>query len=262
VLGASALLVCCRLGYEELPSAVHSGGAISSGAAANNAGTSAAGDPSIGDGTGGSGGSVSSGGSGTDEGGSAPFPSAGASDGAAGEAGSVGGFAGSAGSGGSTSGGSGVGGVGGAGGSAGSGGGSAGCTAATYGGHNYWVCTAPKSYVSAALDCAGRGYFPLRIDSAGEQTFVHDLIPIADQNNNSTSVWRWLGATGALGDWQWGDGEKFWIGGNQGAAVNGAYTNWSNGQPGNQACLAMQARSGLWTAVDCLATRPYICEQY
>lgn len=261
-LGASTLLVCCRLGYEELPSAVQSGSGIgasaSNGAASSDAGTSSGGEaPSAGGTTSGGNGATSSGGASADAG-AAQQPTGGANDSAAGD-GSVGGTGGSAAGG--ISGGSGSGGS--VAGSAGSGGGAgSACTATTYGGHNYWVCTTPKSYVNAALDCAGRGYFPVRIDSAGEQTFVHDLIPIADQNNNNVSVWRWLGASGSSGDWQWSDGEKFWTGGNQGTAVNGAFTDWSNGQPGNQACLAMQARSGLWTAVDCFATRPYICEQY
>jgi hypothetical protein len=263
-LGASTLLVCCRLGYEELPSAVQSGSGIgaSAGSESSEAGADAAAEPPSGGVSNRGGNGAASGAGSTADAGAAQQPSGGANDGVAGDnarggtdgggsgGSGTGGVAGAAGSGGSV------------GGAAGSGGSSNGCTATSYGGHNYWVCTTPKSYVNAAVDCAGRGYFPLRIDSAGEQTFVHDQIPIADQNNNNTSLWRWLGATGSSGDWQWGDGEKFWTGGNQGTALNGAYTNWSNGQPGNQACLAMQARSGLWTAVDCFATHPYICEQY
>ena len=71
------------------------------------------------------------------------------------------------------------------------------------------------------------------------------------------------GATGTSGNWQWSDGQQFWTGNSQGMAVGGAYTNWSQGQPlNNQSCLAMQARSGTWNAIDCFAARPYVCEQY
>jgi hypothetical protein len=94
---------------------------------------------------------------------------------------------------------------------------------------------------------------------------VHGTIPIADQNNNNTSLWRWLGGDDqtAAGDWQWSDGDLFWSGGAQGSAVGGAYSSWNKNQPLNNAfCLAMEARAGNWYAMDCSAAKPYVCEQY
>jgi hypothetical protein len=245
--GASLWLLCCRFGYEELSSGVL-GGSSSAGSGA----------------TGPSGGNATnaSAGDGTTNGGNASGGTQAPGDGVAGD-----GTAGddSTGSAGETMGGNAGGGAGGssAGGGAGGGSSGGGCTTATYGGHDYRVCNTPKSYIDAAVDCAGKGFYPVRIDSAGEQTFIHGLIPVADQNNNNTSLWRWLGASGSSGDWQWSDGTQFWTGGAQGMAVGGAYTNWNKNQPlNNQSCAAMEARAGTWYAMDCFATRPYVCEKY
>lgn len=266
MLGSCAALVCCRVNYDELPETqltIQGAGESSTGA---DAGESSATGGSSSSGGSSNGGSRSGGGSSSQLGGAANDASAG-EPGSAGVADPGGGSGGTS-SAGSSNGGSSSGGTAGttSGGSAGTGGGAGGCTTATYGGHDYLACTSPKSFIDAAVDCAARGYRPVRIDSAAEQTFVHDQIPIADQNNNNVSVWRWLGgtATGAAGDWQWSDGTKFWTGGKGGTAVNGAYANWSNGQPGGglAACLSMQARAGTWNGLDCSAAKPYICEKY
>jgi hypothetical protein len=107
--------------------------------------------------------------------------------------------------------------------------------------------------------------FLCRIDDANEQTWVHSMIPAADQSSNATSVWRWLGGNDLVttNDWRWDDGQAFWSGGKSGMAVNGAYTNWSPTQPGAQGqCVSMQARLGIWDNMTCTLLMPYVCEQY
>jgi hypothetical protein len=108
--------------------------------------------------------------------------------------------------------------------------------------------------------------FLARIDDAPENNWVHSMIPAADQSNNNTAVWRWLGGNDlvTVSDWRWDDGQAFWSGGNNGSPVNGAYTNWSPTEPTNPSnkCLAMQASVGTWYNLDCTVARPYVCEQY
>lgn len=165
--------------------------------------------------------------------------------------------------GGTDTGGTGTGGTGAAGSGAG-GLGPTGCRTGTYGGHDYEMCDVAASHAAAAADCASRGSLLARIDDAAENAWVHSSIPAADQANNNTSLWRWLGADdlAMLGEWRWADGTAFWTGGNKGMPTGGAYANWTKNQPLNPHCLAMQASDGFWYAMDCAAARPYMCESY
>jgi len=269
VLGAAAALGSCRLGYEELPVNVFGdNGSTGNGATADSGGASAEAGATASAGSATSGGTLA--GVAGDAAAGAPDMSSAGAPGTTGGSSNGGSNAGSGGNNGGSS--AGIGGNnGGTGGSsAGTGGGSGGsgsgtCQNATYGGHAYRVCTTAKNFVDAAVDCAFQGFRLARIDDAAEQTWVHSTIPIADQNNNSNTLWRWLGADDNTnsGDWSWSDGTLFWSGGAQGAAVGGAYTNWNKGHPlSNGNCGAMEARVGAWYAEDCTGARPYVCEQY
>jgi hypothetical protein len=135
----------------------------------------------------------------------------------------------------------------------------------TWNGHLYKNCTAVVDYATAKADCEAQGYKLVAINDANEQTAVHDMIPIADQNNNNTGVWRWTGGTdpGKTGDWFWADGFQYWTGGRTGMAVNGSPFYWAATQPSNiRYCMAMEAKVGAWYGMDCAGIRPYICELY
>jgi hypothetical protein len=126
------------------------------------------------------------------------------------------------------------------------------------------MCDTGVTYDAAKADCESRGLRLARIDSAAENAWVHSTIPAAEQANNNTSLWRWLGADDltTTDEWYWNDGTQFWTGGGQGMAVGGLYANWTKNQPLNPHCLAMQASDGFWYAMTCSNTRPYVCEQY
>jgi hypothetical protein len=139
------------------------------------------------------------------------------------------------------------------------------CRTGTFGGHDYEMCDAPAIFVDAASDCESRGLRLTKVESDAEHVWVHSMIPQADKDNNSTSLWRWLGGDDmtTVGDWRWSDGTAFWSGNQQGSAVGGAYEHWANNQPLTQDfCLAMEARNGNWFAMDCSDARPYVCELY
>ncbi len=304
VVALCAATACGRIGYEMIDendqpigTSGGPGGAggtlpVTTGSAGVGGATSsatAAGSTGVGTGSGGVGGATA-GSTGVGAGGRATGGGAagsttgvgGASTGTSGAAGSstaaTGGAAGAGGAAGSgstsaTGGASGSGGAGGVGGSVG-GGGSAGaadaggptCRSAVFNGHNYAFCDSPLAWAAARTDCNSRGMFMVRIDDQAEQDWVHSMIPAADQANNATALWRYMGGNDltTAGDWQWDDGQSFWSGGKSGMAVNGAYTNWAPTEPsGTQNhCVTMQARLGTWYNLDCPTARPYVCEQY
>ena len=117
----------------------------------------------------------------------------------------------------------------------------------------------------ARSDCAAKSMRLVRIDDDPENTWVHSMIPAADQASNASTVWRYLGGNALVtaGNWQWEDGQAFWSGGINGTAVNGAYTDWARGEPSTSGqCVFMAARSGVWNTVSATENHPYVCEQY
>jgi hypothetical protein len=140
------------------------------------------------------------------------------------------------------------------------------CRSGAFNGHAYAFCDVAVAFDVARLDCRDRGMFLVRIDDALEDAWVHSMIPAADQADDKSPVWRWLGANDIVtpDDWRWDDGTAFWSGGANGSPVNGAYTNWDRGQPlrSNNACVTMEAKLGTWLNLDCPGGHPYVCEQY
>ena len=74
----------------------------------------------------------------------------------------------------------------------------------------------------------GQAGYLATVTSAAEDAFLATLAPIG-----------WLGGTDQAteGTWIWADGPEanqvFWVGGPDGTAQGGAYTNWGLGQPDN-----------------------------
>jgi hypothetical protein len=141
------------------------------------------------------------------------------------------------------------------------------CEGATYGGHSYLFCTGLLTWAAAEADCEAQGMRLVRIDDVAELDWVGTVAFAAEGTNNSTTVWRWLGANDISvdGEWRWVDGEQFWQGTQTGMAVGGLYEHWANFQPlAKDDCAMMQNTNGTpyWNAMDCTLTNPYVCELY
>ena len=78
----------------------------------------------------------------------------------------------------------------------------------------------------------------------------------------------WIGASdrGTEGTWIWVDtGDTFWNGNaDAGSAANGAYVNWSDGEPndnnGSDCARIQPGAGGTWADLDCAALRSAVCE--
>jgi hypothetical protein len=104
-----------------------------------------------------------------------------------------------------------------------------------------------------------------RIDSAAENTWVHDT-EFAGMSGLSPT-WPWIGGSdqAVLGEWRWTDGTLFWLGSGNGAAQGGLYTNWVAGSPasaGPATDCALLESSNRWNDWGCSSPQPYVCEQY
>jgi len=135
-----------------------------------------------------------------------------------------------------------------------------------YASHAYAFCDTPLAFATARSDCGNKSMRLVRIDDDPENTWVHSMIPAADQVSNTVNLWRWIGANDlvTVGDWQWDDGQSFWSGANNGSPVNGAYNNWNRAEPsgGGDQCVTMAPQPGTWYTLPCPEGHPYICERY
>jgi len=102
------------------------------------------------------------------------------------------------------------------------------------GGNDHWyeLNTDALSWQEAAAEAENRGGYLATITSAGENSFIDDLV-------SSFQLFVWLGGSDAAqeGEWFWMTGpeagQQFWTGGKNGHAVNGAYANWAYEEPNN-----------------------------
>ncbi len=126
------------------------------------------------------------------------------------------------------------------------------CVSALLGSHEYWACSATKTYAQASATCASVGLALARIDSAEENEFLRTKL---------TGLSAWIGATdgAAEGEWRWNDRDTFWANGN---ARAGAYVNWGGLEPnniGDEDCGAL-AVDGRWFDASCALAAAFICE--
>jgi hypothetical protein len=123
----------------------------------------------------------------------------------------------------------------------------------------YATATALRSWLDARRSCRslGNGW---------------DLAVIRDEPVNQflagfLSSEAWIGATDLLfeGTWLWVDGDIFWNGNaDAGSAINGAYVDWSSGEPNNisnsDCARIVPETGGTWSDLDCAALRSAVCE--
>ncbi len=125
------------------------------------------------------------------------------------------------------------------------------CTRESYGGHEYFFCTATRSWSDAQAHC--------------RQQLLGDLVDIGDSGENAfvqshLSADAWLGGSdsAAAGTWRWADDStQFWAN-----AMATGYANWAAGEPGgaggNAHCAAISG--GAWDARACTDALAFVCE--
>jgi hypothetical protein len=135
-----------------------------------------------------------------------------------------------------------------------------GCSYARFLGHDYFFCSALKTWSDARAACLGYGLDLAIVDSQDEDDFLE---PKGE---------RWIGLNDldSEGDYRWitpGDAAS-----NAGTSV--AYTRWSGGEPSNtQSCFLFVCsgpgedcgeilNSGRWNDGDCGTGLPFVCESY
>jgi hypothetical protein len=151
-------------------------------------------------------------------------------------------------------------------GTSGSGDGGAPCATATYGGHTYAFCEGLLAWTDAAAACSAKGMRLVRIDDAAENAWVQ-MIAFADVTSTSSIYWPWIGGddVAVLGEWRWSDGTMFWLGGSNGSAQGGLYSNWVAGAPtsgGGATDCAILQHAAFWSDFQCTRLQRYVCEQY
>ncbi|HEX4341442.1 MAG TPA: lectin-like protein [Polyangiaceae bacterium] len=132
------------------------------------------------------------------------------------------------------------------------------CKATNFGAHDYWVCSATKSWQAAETTCNSVGMHLSRVDTAAESDFVHGQIG-ADS---------WIGATDSTqeGKWLWVDGNTLFWNGNRplsGAPVGGLYNHWAITEPNDllgEDCGAILKSTGEWNDLACSLPRAFVCE--
>jgi lectin-like protein len=121
------------------------------------------------------------------------------------------------------------------------------------------------SAARAACQDRGPGWDYVSILSAADAQFLGETLPFE----------AWIGASdlASEGTWTWAvDDRAFWVGGQDGAVVGGAYANWNSTEP-NGATTTNCARAlpssfgspipdAPWADLDCAQLRGAICEAY
>jgi hypothetical protein len=139
---------------------------------------------------------------------------------------------------------------------------SAGCTVRVYNNHAYLFCTSDLSFTAARTYCGAANMELVRIDDAGEDTFV----------GSNLSEPSWIGAsdTTTEGQWRWLDGNtQFWQGSATGTLVPNQYAHWKAGEPAASSSsddCAIYDRSSAgaplgWDDRGCTTTRGFVCER-
>ncbi len=136
------------------------------------------------------------------------------------------------------------------------------CTTSLLGEHQYFACSAIRTFAEASADCAQSGAALIKVDGS-EETALLKAAAFPGR------VGGWIGASrNATFDWTWVDGTPLWHGDAKGMAEPGAYTNWHDGEPDNtsdtvrmeEACATFDVGIGTWVDRYCELVLPYVCE--
>lgn len=142
------------------------------------------------------------------------------------------------------------------------------CTGFVAHGGRYMACDTSTGQAKASTLCEEQGMRLAWLDSAAENSAVTAAIL---ELSGSAPELLFIGASDAEeeGSWHWIDGSPFWEGEADGAAVDGAFANWSEGRPndsGTQDCAALivdhpvDGEPGQWNDTGCTSSRGALCE--
>ncbi len=127
-------------------------------------------------------------------------------------------------------------------------------------GVSYVICRDNEYWEAAQDACAQMGAHLAAVDDLEENG---RLIKLANEHDASD---YWLGGNDLddEGTWVWdGTGQTFWQGGEDGAAVDGGFTNWDEEEPNETSgsdCLLKLTDIPGWHDRDCEDEEDYICE--
>lgn len=107
------------------------------------------------------------------------------------------------------------------------------------------------------------GYQLATIQNATDQRIISNLI-----EQGTVDVGAWIGASDATleGTWVWDDADKtrFWVGADDGVPVDGAYSDWNDGEPnnfeGNEDYASIRS-DGKWNDLPASSTLKYYVTQ-
>ncbi len=139
------------------------------------------------------------------------------------------------------------------------------CTSMAYNGHDYLLCEDTVDWPTARAYCEARAARLVRIDDLAENNW---LVSFAAASPSAQHLEVWIGAYEPTtdGDWRWTDGDAFWLGDGNGAAVGGRYANWGRTEPNDEidpeACAVIQLNSKAWYDFQCKTPEGFICEAY
>ena len=130
-----------------------------------------------------------------------------------------------------------------------------GCTAASFNGHNYLLCSTLLAQPDAAAACASNGMRLARVDDATENQWIVNTLFGPVLPGDTVFNWIWIGGSDAVteGSWLWPDGTLFY----QNGPVGGLYNHWGQAEPNNarggENCLALRVNYN-WTDLQCTET--------
>jgi hypothetical protein len=141
----------------------------------------------------------------------------------------------------------------------------AGCTVQNNAQDTYLFCNVPANQATASQICAGQEMHLVRIDDLAEQQYLSQQRVASFGGRKKT----YIGASDLAVEntWIWQDSTNFWQGRGNGAAVDGLFEFWRNGEPnddGTEDCAGMRDNSsstGRWVDFECSQEVRYICER-
>ena len=128
------------------------------------------------------------------------------------------------------------------------------CAVASQSGHNFYFCSAGKSWDEARALCRSQLNGDLaRLRDGATRDFIkarlRERVWIGHTDRARADLWVWAS-----------NGVPFWQGRANGRALGGAFASWASGEPnGSGDCGALAANGGM-DDLACSTVQPFVCE--